>query len=342
MSFGIQPRYYCTNLAGVCRHAERDRVFTAAEFDRYAGLCLPAEGEGCGQPLVVGEPLDQRRRWMAIGLAGVLLAGGAGWEVRPLLFPPPLEHLDFASRQTEASDRAGMLSIEVVRGAGIDRPANVDYVATDGSAKAGQDYIAVRGTLAFAPGEQRKTLSVPLLPDTTFQKDRRYFSLVLLNVRDTPQHLIYIDQPKVASSDKLLAEQTVLAASRTAKDIADYVVRKETLDKLLLYRRDKIEEFRQYQQSLAAVSGNLSHARESYLQMLRDFKSQQPAVVLGAMDHIADDLQQKGFIQQAQVVALMKRQFGELLKSGSADMDRWVQELSQAVPRVDDKLKRQI
>jgi len=341
MTLGVHLRYYCINLAGACRHAERDRVFTAAEFASCAGMCRPVEGEGCGQPLAAGEPLDRRRRWMGIGLTGLLLAGGVGWEVRQLLFPPPLEHLDFASHQTEVSDQAGVLAIEIVRGAGLDRPASVDYAAADGSAKAGQDYTAVRGTLAFAPGEQRKTLSVSLLPDITFQKGRRYFSLVLLNVRDTPQHLIYIDQPKVAGNDKLLAEQTVLAASRTAKDIADYVVRKETLDKLLLHRRSEVEEFRQYQQSLAVVSGNLSRARESYLQMLRDFKSQQPAVVLGAMDHVAYDLQQKGFIQQAQAVTIMKRQFGELLRNSSADMDRWAQELSQVVPRIDDKLKRQ-
>ena len=41
----------------------------------------------------------------------------------------------------------------------------VDYATTDGSAVSGQDYRAARGSLAFAPGESRKTVSVATLDD---------------------------------------------------------------------------------------------------------------------------------------------------------------------------------
>ena len=334
MALGLQPRYYCTNVSGGCVHAVADRVFSAAESARTAGRCAVPGSAGCGQALKAGEPVDLRARWAAIGVACVLAFAAAGWGVQRVWFPPLLEGVDFAAQRTEVTDTAGSVAIEIVRRDGTNAASVVDYAALDGSAKAGQDFAAAQGQLAFAAGENRKSISVLLLPDATFQKGRRFFSLTLLNVRAAPKHVVYIEQQPVARSDALAAEQSVMAASRTAKDIADFVVRQETLDKLLDYSRDKAEEFRQYQQSLATVNGNLSRARESYMQMLRDLKALQPAVVLGAMDREAADLARKGFDQQSQALLVMKRHYGELLASGSTDMDRWARELSQVIPRV--------
>ena len=43
----------------------------------------------------------------------------------------------------------------------------VDYATEDGSAQAPADYTATTGTLTFAPGETRKTVSVPIIDDAT-------------------------------------------------------------------------------------------------------------------------------------------------------------------------------
>ena len=52
----------------------------------------------------------------------------------------------------------------------LDRPADarvsVDYATADGSAQAGADYTATRGTLTFSRGEQSKTVGVAILDDT--------------------------------------------------------------------------------------------------------------------------------------------------------------------------------
>ena len=44
-------------------------------------------------------------------------------------------------------------------------PVTVDYATVDGTAKAGEDYTAMRGTLTFAAGETGKTVSVAVLDD---------------------------------------------------------------------------------------------------------------------------------------------------------------------------------
>ncbi len=54
----------------------------------------------------------------------------------------------------------------------------VNYATQDGTASAGQDYVARSGTLTFAPGESAKTVVVDLLDDTLAEAFER-FSLVL-------------------------------------------------------------------------------------------------------------------------------------------------------------------
>jgi Calx-beta domain len=335
MQVWLRPRYFCTNVAGGCRFAKADTPFSAADFTRYQGLCRGADGQGCGQPLTSGEPLDLRARWSALALTGVLLLGGSGWLVRSLLFPPPLQHVAFAVATSEAADTDGRVSIEVVRDADINLAVSVDYAATDGTAKLGQDYSAAPGRLAFAPGERRKTLAVTLLPDASFQKPRRHFTLALVNVQGEPNHVVNIVPRQVDLSANLLAEQSVRSASLVAKDVADLVVRLRVLDQLLSASRDKAGEFREYKQSMDTVNGNFSRARERYLQVLRDLQQQQPGSVLGAMERVGDEFKTKGFLQQSKAVAVMAKHYRELLNHRDPDMDRWAQELSDVVPRVD-------
>ncbi len=45
-------------------------------------------------------------------------------------------------------------------------PVTVHYATTDGTAKAGANYQAASGTLTFAPGQTRQTISVPVAPES--------------------------------------------------------------------------------------------------------------------------------------------------------------------------------
>ncbi len=332
----IRARYYCTNVAGGCRHAKGDHPFLARDFALFGGVCGDVAGQGCGAPLQPGAATDMRLRWAALALAGLLLAALLGAGMRALLFPPPVEHVAFSSPQSESTDDAGAVIIDVVRSGMLADSVHIDYAAIDGSAKTGQDFAASTGRLVFAPGERSKKLAITLLPDTTFQKGRRTFSVVLLNVAGEPQHFVTIGPRQAARSDTLLAERSVMAASVVAKDLADLTVQRRVLGRLLAAARSKAGEFAEYQRSLAAVDGNLSRARESYLQYMRDLQSQQPATVLGAMDRVAADLQRRTFDQQSRALLIMKRQLSELFSHGKADMDRWVSELARIVPQVEE------
>ena len=58
----------------------------------------------------------------------------------------------------------------------------VQYVTLDGTATAGEDYTRTRGTLTFAAGETRKTVSVPVLDDL-HDEGRETFTLKLRNAK---------------------------------------------------------------------------------------------------------------------------------------------------------------
>ncbi len=51
---------------------------------------------------------------------------------------------------------------------------SVDYATADGSAKAGEDYTAVSGTLSFAAGETEKTVHVPVLDDDVDEGSEKF------------------------------------------------------------------------------------------------------------------------------------------------------------------------
>jgi hypothetical protein len=59
--------------------------------------------------------------------------------------------------------------------------ARVDYATIDGGARAGVDYDARSGTLAFAPGETTKTISIPLHDDGAVEPVK-LFGVALSNV----------------------------------------------------------------------------------------------------------------------------------------------------------------
>ena len=56
-----------------------------------------------------------------------------------------------------------------------DESVSVNYATTNGTALAGEDYIATSGTLTFAPGETSMTVTVPVTADAPAEPDETFF-----------------------------------------------------------------------------------------------------------------------------------------------------------------------
>ena len=64
-----------------------------------------------------------------------------------------------------AAREGGTLEFAMELARASQTPVTVDYETADGTATAGEDYTAKRGTVTFAPGRTRKTVAVPVLRD---------------------------------------------------------------------------------------------------------------------------------------------------------------------------------
>jgi ELWxxDGT repeat protein len=74
-----------------------------------------------------------------------------------------------------ASESAGTIALTVHLNRASTQRVEVGYTTADDTAKAGQDYTARSGTLAFAPGETVKTITVPIANDSAPGKVRGFF-----------------------------------------------------------------------------------------------------------------------------------------------------------------------
>lgn len=72
------------------------------------------------------------------------------------------------------SEDAGEATISVVRGDDLFVPATVDVVTSDGTARAGIDYVGVTNTLSFGPLERTKRFSVAILNNLVKQPNRTF------------------------------------------------------------------------------------------------------------------------------------------------------------------------
>ena len=96
------------------------------------------------------------------GEQSVLEYGAAGMQPGHRVRGPAA--LAVADAETEEK-RGARLDFEVTLSRAVPQPVTVDYATADGTANAGQDYVAADGTLTFAAGETRKTVSVAVLDD---------------------------------------------------------------------------------------------------------------------------------------------------------------------------------
>ncbi|MDO9420112.1 MAG: Calx-beta domain-containing protein [Herminiimonas sp.] len=72
------------------------------------------------------------------------------------------------------NESAGTMTFTVSLSSASGKPISVDYATQDGSAKAGQDYVAGNGTINFAAGETIKTITISITEDMVFEGSENF------------------------------------------------------------------------------------------------------------------------------------------------------------------------
>lgn len=83
--------------------------------------------------------------------------------------------LQFTAYSYAVMENIGEVCIPVqLVGAGFQKCVSVDFETRDGSAKAGSDYVPVRETLLFHPGESQKEVKVKIIDDAAYEDDEMF------------------------------------------------------------------------------------------------------------------------------------------------------------------------
>jgi probable HAF family extracellular repeat protein len=118
----------------------------------------------------VGEPNEAFHVGLSAA-AGALIADGQG--VGTIVDDEPRLSISDAT-QVEGTAGFTLFVFTVSLSAPSDAPVTVSYATADGTATAGQDYIARSGTLTFAPGETSKTISVAVRGDRRAESNEAF------------------------------------------------------------------------------------------------------------------------------------------------------------------------
>jgi uncharacterized delta-60 repeat protein len=91
--------------------------------------------------------------------------------------PPP----DISVRYPNVIESDGVVTFTVERSGDLSEPTTLDYGTADGTAVAGEDYVAANGSLTFAPGEASHAFTVTLVVDSILE-DTEQFAVNFNNV----------------------------------------------------------------------------------------------------------------------------------------------------------------
>lgn len=77
-------------------------------------------------------------------------------------FPTDTHSVTFSTGDYSVHEKGGSATITVTRSGNTAAQSTVDYETQNGTASAGAEYTAMKGTLSFAPGETTKTFTIPI------------------------------------------------------------------------------------------------------------------------------------------------------------------------------------
>jgi hypothetical protein len=232
------------NLAAelTIQYATADGTGVAGDcYQAVSGSLTFAPGEASK---VVQVPIIDNPQWDLIGfrtftfaLSGNNVGGFVGastrMTVKVVSDDPMRGKAQLANEALGVGEAEGKVTLMVMRVDGTESELAVNYATADASAHAGKDYVAVSGTLVFAPGENSRTIDVIILNNTVVDVSRTFTVALTGPLLGTPTSArVTIANDDQASTEKkkgggaleaeslLVLASLVLARRRWSKRVA--------------------------------------------------------------------------------------------------------------------------
>jgi len=128
-----------------------------------------------------------------------------------------------ASYTVNENTAGGNVVISVLRTGATNGTATVNYSTVDGTALAGQDYVAQRGLLTFAPGQALQSFSVPIIDDLRIEPSET-FGLILSNLTGSAALSLASATVTIVDNDFLPGDLTFSAPAYSVGESAGSVI----------------------------------------------------------------------------------------------------------------------
>jgi glucose/arabinose dehydrogenase len=184
-NYDVVVGYYDEN-DGLARFsvAQNSATVNAWTADRASSSNLADAGSFTTRTLAIGRAVNTGDRFTITGTEEQREPARVDYiEFIPTPVVTATSRLALETNAYRFGEGAGNATVNVVRSSEIDQAVSVDYETFDNTATAGEDYTATEGTLFFAPGETRKSVSVPILEDTRTEGNQA-FSFVIDNISE--------------------------------------------------------------------------------------------------------------------------------------------------------------
>jgi chitinase len=132
--------------------------------------------------LVYGDRLGEPNETFVVNLSGptnATIADGQG--VGTILDDEPRVSIGDVTKAEGRKNQTTLFTFTVTLSAAYDQPVTMSFRTANGTAKAGEDYVARTGTITFAPGETTKTITIEVKGDNKREADE-YFYLDLFGL----------------------------------------------------------------------------------------------------------------------------------------------------------------
>ncbi|MEM9275253.1 MAG: Calx-beta domain-containing protein [Cyanobacteria bacterium P01_F01_bin.143] len=155
-----------------------------------------------------------------------------------------------------------IVTIPLIRTGDSNLAASVEYSINDGSARSGQDYTEISGTLNFAPGETSQEITVDIIDDNFFETDET-FNLLIGNsigasLGDIRTALITIEDDDIVSGNTLTFSQAEYSISEEENTATITVVRTGSSNKTASVDYTTSNDSAREEKDYRSVSGTLT------------------------------------------------------------------------------------
>ncbi|MFL7790658.1 MAG: Calx-beta domain-containing protein [Anaerolineae bacterium] len=122
---------------------------------------------------IINDPFDEDNETAILTLSSAHGAtlDGANPATLTILDNDDPPTVDFGSAAYSITENEGTLTMNVTLDSPSGRTITVTYTTSDGTATAGEDYVAISGTLVFTPGITNQTITITIISDELDEND---------------------------------------------------------------------------------------------------------------------------------------------------------------------------